>query len=85
MAKEVINMTLEEKVKQLELENAKLKRTNIKLVNDFNHLHGIATELNKQVKEYRLLVGTFVESANCQLDRTETYVLGSVKKIKESL
>ena len=78
-------MTLEEKVKQLELENMRLKRKLINLQKDYNSLHAMATSLNTQVKEYRTLANNVCDKLNKQLDVTETYVLNNIKNIKEEM
>jgi NAD-dependent SIR2 family protein deacetylase len=78
-------MSLEEKVKQLELENARLKRRVIRLTREYNHLHSIASSLNNQVKEYRTLTTNICDKLNKQLDITETFVLSNAKKVKEEI
>lgn len=78
-------MSLEEKVKQLELENARLKRRVIRLTREYNQLHSIASSLNNQVKEYRTLTTNICDKLNKQLDITETFILSNAKKVKEEI
>ena len=71
-------MSLEDKVKQLELENAKLKRRNIRLVKEYNSLLSIAVSLNNHLKDYRNFATKLAEN-------TDTFVLGQPKKFKEEI
>lgn len=69
--------------KKLIIENAKLKDKLIKLTHDYNNLLERAKESNKQVTEYRALAQSLVTKLTEQLNITETYVLGTSKRINK--